>query len=100
MSTIIAVPDILAGASGELLSINETMRAGSAVAAGPTTAVVPAAADLVSLLTATQFANHARLFQDISAQAAAAVQEQLATTLGVSAGSYEITEAANAAVVR
>ncbi|BDE17323.1 MULTISPECIES: PE family protein [Mycobacterium] len=99
MSTIIAVPDILAGASGELLSINETMRAGSAVAAGPTTAVVPAAADLVSLLTATQFANHARLFQDISAQAAA-VQEQLATTLGVSAGSYEITEAANAAVVR
>ncbi len=60
--------------------------------------MVPAAADLVSLLTASQFAAHAQLYQQIGAQAVA-VQEQLATTLGISAGSYAATEAANAATI-
>ncbi|MDP7738354.1 PE family protein [Mycobacterium paragordonae] len=98
MSIVFAEPDALGGAAGELMSINAAMRAGSSAAAGPTTAVVPAAADLVSLLTASQFANHANLYQAISAQAAA-VQEQLATILGLSAASYGITEAANAAAI-
>ncbi|MCV7077337.1 MULTISPECIES: PE family protein [Mycobacterium] len=96
MSLVIAEPDVLAGSAAELLSINAAMRAGNAAAAGPTTAVVPAASDLVSLLTAAQFAQHARLYQEVSAQAAA-VQEQLATTLGISAGSYAATEAVNQA---
>ena len=98
MSLVIAEPDVLAGSAAELLSINAGMRAGNAAAAGPTTAVVPAASDVVSLLTAAQFAQHARLYQEVSAQAAA-VQEQLATTLGISAGSYAATEAANQATV-
>jgi hypothetical protein len=98
MSLVIAEPDILAGAAGELQSINAAMRAGNAAAAVPTTSVVPAAADLVSLLTASQFAAHARLYQEIGAQAAA-VQEQLATMLGISAGSYAATEAANMSTV-
>jgi DNA-binding XRE family transcriptional regulator len=50
------------------------------------------------LLTAAQFAAHARLYQAISAQAVTA-QDQLATTLGISAGSYTATEADNAATV-
>ncbi len=83
---------------GELQSINAVARAGNAAVAGPTTGVVPAAADLVSLLTASQFAAHAQLYQAISAEAMA-VQEQLATTLGISAGSYAATEAANAATI-
>ncbi|WP_421843725.1 PE family protein [Mycobacterium sp.] len=95
MSIVIAQPEILAAATGDLHGITATMRAGSAAAAGPTTGVVPAAADVVSMLTATQFAAHAQLFQSVSAQAAA-VQDMLATTLGVSAGSYAATEAANA----
>lgn len=98
MSTVFAEPEILAGASGELMSINAVMRAGSAAAAGPTTSVVPAAADLVSLMAATQFARHATLFQEI-AEHAVSVQEQLALTLGVSGASYGITEAANAASI-
>ena len=50
------------------------------------------------MLTAAQFASHARLYQQISAQAAA-VREQLATALAISAGSYAATEAANTAAV-
>ncbi|BDB45368.1 MULTISPECIES: PE family protein [Mycobacterium] len=98
MSIVFAEPEVLGGASGELMSINAAMRAGNSAAAGPTTAVVPAAADLVSLLMANHFVNHANLYQAISAQAAA-VQEQLAATLGISGNSYATTESANAAAV-
>lgn len=98
MSIMLAQTDELAGAAAELLSINAMLRAGNAAAAAPTTGVVPAASDLVSQLAAAQFATHADLFQQISAQAAA-VQEQLATTLGISANSYAVTEAANQALV-
>jgi hypothetical protein len=98
MSIVIAQPEILSAAAGELQSINAALRAATAAAAAPTTGIAPAAADLVSLLTAAQFAAHARRYQAISAQAAT-VREQLATTLGISAGSYAATEAANAATV-
>ncbi|CAM4098619.1 PE family protein [Mycobacterium basiliense] len=98
MSIVIAQPEILAVTAGELEAINAGVQAGNLAAAAPTTGVVPAAADLVSLLTAAQFAAHAELFQSIGAQAVT-VQEQLAAVLGVSAGSYAITEAANAASI-
>ncbi|CAM4098493.1 PPE-repeat proteins [Mycobacterium basiliense] len=98
MSIVFAQPEMLDAAAGELHSITAVVRAGNAAAAAPTTGVAPAAADLVSLLTAAQFAQHGELYQAVSAQAAA-VQEQLATTLGISAGSYAATEAANAASI-
>lgn len=98
MSILIAQPDMLSAAADELQSINAAMRGGNAAAAAPTTGVVPAASDLVSLLTAAQFANHAELYQNISAQAAA-IQEQMATLLGESAASYASAEAANITTV-
>jgi hypothetical protein len=98
MSSLIAQPDMLAAAGDELQSINAALRGGNAAAAAPTTGVVPAAADLVSILTAAQFANHAELYQSISAQAAA-IQEQMAALLGLNAGSYAATEAANISTV-
>jgi hypothetical protein len=67
----------------------------NAAAAAPTTGVVPAAADEVSALTATQFAMHAQMYQAVSAQAAA-IHDMFVSTLGTSAGSYAATEAANA----
>jgi pyridoxal/pyridoxine/pyridoxamine kinase len=67
-------------------------------AAGPTAGVTPAAGDVVSALTAAQFASHAQRYQAVGAHAAA-VQELLATMLGTSATSYAATEAANAAAV-
>lgn len=98
MSSVIAEPNLLAEAAGKLRTINAALRAGNAAAAGPTTGVTPAAGDLVSVLTAAQFASHAQLYQTFSAHAAG-VQEFLATLLGASAGSYAATEAANVAAV-
>ncbi|WP_134431504.1 PE family protein [Mycobacterium ulcerans] len=98
MSHVTAQPEIVAGVALELQAINSVARAGDEVAVAPTTGVVPPAADLVSMLTAAQFAAHARVYQAISAQAAA-VQDQLVTVLGISAGSYAATEAANTVAV-
>ena len=98
MSFLMAQPEILDAASRELHRINASVREGSSAVAIPTTRVVPAAADAVSILTAQRFSRHGQLFQEISAQAAL-VREQLATMLGVSAGSYAATEIANTAAV-
>ncbi|EUA42703.1 PE family protein [Mycobacterium xenopi 4042] len=55
----------------------------------------PAAADEVSALTAAQFVAHGQMYQAVSAQAAA-IHDMFVNTLGISAGSYAATEAANA----
>jgi PE family len=98
MSFVRAQPEALVAVADELHSVNAAVREGSSAAATPTTGVVPAAADMVSILTAAQFASHAQRFQVISAEAAT-VREQLAATLGISAGSYAATEIANATAV-
>jgi hypothetical protein len=96
MSFVTTQPELLAEAASNLQGIGSSMTAGSAAAAGPTTGVVPAAADEVSALTSAQFAAHAQMYQAVSAQAAA-IHEMFVNTLGISANSYGATEAANAA---
>jgi hypothetical protein len=86
----------LVAAAGSLAGIGDTLAAQNGAAAGPTGAVVPPAADLVSAVTAAQFVAHSEAYQQIAAQAAA-VHQQLVVTLHGSAGSYGLTEAANAA---
>jgi hypothetical protein len=98
MSFVTTQPEALAAAAGNLQSIGATMSAHSAAAAAPTTGVVPAAADVVSALTAAQFAAHAQMYQAVSAQATA-IHEMFVNALATSAGSYAATEAANAAGV-
>ncbi|WAC92062.1 PE family protein [Mycobacterium sp. Aquia_213] len=98
MSFVRAQPEVLHAVAAELHSVNEAVREGSSAAATPTTGVAPAAADIVSVLTAAQFVSHAQRFQAISAEAAV-VREQLVATLGISAGSYAATEIANATAV-
>jgi hypothetical protein len=96
MSFVTTQPEALTTAAGTLQGLGSGMAAENAFAAGPTTGVVPAAADEVSALTASQFAAHAAQYQAISAQAMA-IHELLVSTLGTSAESYLATEAANAA---
>jgi hypothetical protein len=96
MSYVTTHPEMLSAAAGNLQGIGAVVSAGNSAAAAPTTGVVPAAADEVSALTAAQFAAHAQMYQDFSAQAAA-IHEQFVATLATSAGSYLATEAANAA---
>jgi PE family len=96
MSFVTTQPELLAAAANELAGVGSTMNSQNVAAAGPTTGVAPAAADEVSALTAAQFAAHAAMYQEFSAQAAA-IHEMFVNTLGASAGSYAATEAANAA---
>ena len=96
MSFVTTHPEALASAAEGLQNIGAAVAAGNTAAAAPTTGVVPAAADEVSALTAAQFAAHAVLYQELSAQATA-IHELFVSTLGTSAGSYEAAEAANAA---
>jgi PE family len=96
MSFVHTYPEHVAAAATNLVAIGAALNAGTAVAAGPTTGVVPAAVDEVSILTAVQFATHAARFQELQARAAQ-IQAALTATLATSAGSYAETEAANAA---
>jgi PE family len=95
MTFLTTQPEMLAATAASLQSIGSTIDAQNAAAAVPTAGVVPAAADEVSALTAAQFALHAQIYQSV-ADHAAAIHQMFATTLGVSAGSYAATEAANA----
>ena len=96
MSFVTAHPEALSSAATELDTIGTMLTSENAAAVTPTTAIAPAAADEVSALAAAQFAAHAQLYQNISAQAAA-IHEQFVATLRQSAGSYTVAEAANAA---
>jgi PE family len=87
MSFVTTQPEVLAAAADNLQAI------GSATAAQNDAAA--AADDEVSALTAMQFATHARMYQAVNAQPAA-THEMFINTLGISAGSYAATEAANA----
>ena len=95
MSFVTTQPEALTAAAGNLAGIGTTMSAQNAAAAAPTTGLVPAAADEVSALTATQFAVHAQMYQAVSAQADA-IHQLFVSTLGTSATSYAAPEAANA----
>lgn len=99
MSFVTTQPESLTASASTLQGVGCAVNALSAAAAGPTTAIGPAAGDEVSALTAAQFAAHGHLYQAVSAQAAA-IHEMFVQVLGVSAGSYSATEAANAAAAR
>jgi hypothetical protein len=95
MSFVSTQPTELTAAAENLQGIGSSLTVQNAAAAAATTNVLPAAADEVSALTAAQFATHAQMYQAISAQAAA-IHDMFVNKLGVSAGSYAATEAANA----
>jgi PE family len=95
MSFVTAQPEMLAAAASNLSAIYSGMATRNAALAAPTTGVVPAATDEVSVLTAAHFAAHGARYQAVSAQATA-IHAMFVTTLATSAGAYEATEAANA----
>jgi hypothetical protein len=64
-------PKTLTAAAANLQEIGAAMAARNAAVTAPTIGLIPAAADEVSALTATQFAVHGATYQAVSAQAAA-----------------------------
>ena len=94
-SSVTTQPEVLSAAAGDLAGIGSAMAAANQGAAGPTSGVVPAAADEVSGLAAAQFAAQAGSYQAISA-AADGIHSLLVSTLQTNAASYAVTEASNA----
>ena len=94
MSFVDIVPETLSTAAGNLQSIGSAVNAQNAAALAPTTALIPAAADEVSALTALQFAAHGHLYQTVSAQATV-MHQMFVTVLAAAANAYASTEVAN-----
>ena len=96
MSLLTTVPEELAAAAAQLTAIVSSLTAQNAGAAAATTGVAPAAADSVSAQQAGIFSAYGTLYQQIASEAQT-IQEQFASTLGLSSGTYGSTEASNAA---
>lgn len=99
MNFVSAQPEILSAAASRLEEIGTALTDQNTASSAPTTGVVPAAADGVSLVTAARFAVYAQSFQAVSTQAAA-IHSAFVSALQTSADSYAVTEAANAASAR
>jgi hypothetical protein len=96
VSFVTTQPEVLTAAASSLSGIGDAMAARNTAAAAPTTALAPAASDIVSAITAAQFGKQGVAYQQLAAQATE-VHEQLVATLRSGAGAYALTEAANAA---
>jgi hypothetical protein len=99
MSLVTAAPELMTVAATDLANIGSTISAAHLVAATPTVAVIPAAADEVSSGIAHLFSQHAQDYQALAGQAAA-FHEQFVQHLTSSAGSYASVEAASAKLLQ
>jgi hypothetical protein len=96
MAYVSTAPAAIAAAATQLEGIGNSFSAESSAAAGPTTALAPAASDEVSALQAGVFSTYGQLYQTVSAEATA-IHQQFVNLLQSSSGSYSDTEAANQA---
>jgi hypothetical protein len=96
MSFLTTVPEELLAAAAQLGAITSSLTAQNAGAAAATTIIAPAASDSVSIQQAGIFSAFGTQYQTIAAEAQT-IQEQFASTLGTSSGTYSATESANAA---
>jgi hypothetical protein len=95
MSFVIAAPEIVAAAAGNLAGVGSTLGEATAAAAGPTTSITAAAADDVSLAISETFGAYGRQFQAFGAQASA-FHNEFVSLLNGGAAAYVGAEAANA----
>ncbi|MGA9675278.1 MAG: PE family protein, partial [Mycobacterium sp.] len=95
MSYVIAVPEMMAAAAGDLANIGSSLSEANAAAAASTTGVLAAGEDEVSAAIAALFSAHGQGFQALSAQAAA-FHAQFVQALNGAGGAYGAAEAANA----
>src|SRR3984885_14858064 len=93
MSFVIAAPELVQGAAQDGAGIGSSLAEATSTAAGPTTGVVAAAQDEVSLAIASMFGNFGAEFQALSAQAQA-FHAQFVSAMNGSAAAYVGAEAA------
>jgi len=99
MSYVIADPEMMTAAAADVATIASNVNAAHMVAAAPTVAVVPAAADEVSTGIAHLFSQHAANYQALATQAAA-FNDQFVQRLTAGAFSYASIEAAIASFLQ
>lgn len=99
MSQLIVAPEMMTSAASDLATIGSNVSAAHMVAAAPTTAISPAAADEVSASIAHLFSQHAASYQAQAAQVAA-FNDQFVQRLSASAAAYASAEAANTALLQ
>src|SRR6185437_692700 len=95
MSFLSVVPEQIEFAAQDLASIRSALAESSAAAAAPTTGVLAAAEDEVSIAIASVFGGFGRQYQALSVQAAA-FHEEFVNALSAGVRSYVATELANA----
>lgn len=95
MSHVIATPQALADAAGNLAKIGSTIKAANSHAGPGLAGVVAPGADPVSAYLMALFSVHAQTYQVAGSQAAS-LHDQFVQVLQDSAGAYAKTEAANA----
>jgi PE family len=95
MSFVITAPDLVESAAQDLAGIRSTLAEASASAAGPTTGIVSAAQDEVSVAIASMFGNVGEEFRALSVQAQA-FHTEFVNMLHSGAGAYLSAETANA----
>ena len=98
MPDLFAVPDAVAAVAGDLDNIGSTISQANAAAAFPTTGLMAAGADDVSLAVAELFGAHGQAYQHFSAQLEA-FHLQFGQHISAGASAYANAEAANAAAV-
>ncbi|WP_252980105.1 PE family protein [Mycobacterium riyadhense] len=87
MASVIASPEVVAGAAADLSALGSTISRASEAAAGVTTAVGSAAADEVSVAIAELFSQHARDYQVLAARAAE-FHDEFAQLLAAAGNAY------------
>src|ERR1700759_3754712 len=95
MSFVVAETSLLQAAASDLAGIRTALADAASVVAGPTTGVLPAAADEVSGALAALFGNFGQQFQLLNAQAQA-FHAQFVAMMNSGVGAYVSTEFANA----
>ncbi|WP_264990568.1 PE family protein, partial [Mycobacterium kiyosense] len=91
-----AIPDVIGTAATDLATLREAVAEAGAAAAAPTTGILAAAADEISVAISALFGEHAAAYQALSAQAVV-FHQQFVQALNAAGGAYAAAEAANAA---
>lgn len=99
-SYVIAAPEAIALASGDLTGIGEAIKGAAAAAAPSTTGIIAAASDEVSAAIAGLFGSYAREFQALSAQTTTLFHAGFVRALSTAGAAYAAAEAANTSPLR
>ena len=98
MTGLLAEPQLINTAAGNVAEIRSAIGAANAAAAGPTTGMAAAAADEVSAAAAKLFGSYAQEYQAVLNQASI-FHEDFAAALASAGNAYAAAEAANASAV-